>query len=162
MPSIRPSPRISSITSGKRSLSEARPWRKTSATSRTCCEEAIGQDDVEHGIADGHGQRIAAIGRAMGAGLHAGGGFCRRKAGAERKAAADALGDRHDVGRDARPFMGKELAGAADAATGPRRRSAAGRARRRARAAPAGIPWRPGECRPRPGPARSGSPPSHR
>ena len=33
-----------------------------------------------------------------------------------REAAADALGDRHDVGRDARPFIGEELAGAADAA----------------------------------------------
>ena len=36
--------------------------------------------------------------------------------GAHREAAADALGDRHDVGRDARPFIGEELAGAADAA----------------------------------------------
>jgi hypothetical protein len=78
-------------------------------------QEAIGQDDVEHGIADGHGERIAAIGRTMRAGLHAGGGLCGGKAGAEREAAADALGDRHDVGRDARPFMGEELAGAADA-----------------------------------------------
>ena len=38
------------------------------------------------------------------------------QAGAQREAAADALGDRHDVGRDAGPFMGEELAGAADAA----------------------------------------------
>ncbi len=39
-----------------------------------------------------------------------------RQAGAQREAAADALGDRHDVRRDARPFIGEELAGAADAA----------------------------------------------
>ncbi len=32
-----------------------------------------------------------------------------------REAAADALGDRHDVRRDAGPFMGEELAGAPDA-----------------------------------------------
>ena len=37
------------------------------------------------------------------------------QAGAEREAAADALGERHDVGRDARPLIGEELAGAADA-----------------------------------------------
>ena len=90
-------------------------------------QEAIGQDDIEHGIADGHGQRIAAIGRAMRAGDHAGGGLGGRKAGAERETAADALGDSHDVRRDARPFMGKQLAGPADAASGPRRGSAAGR-----------------------------------
>jgi hypothetical protein len=38
------------------------------------------------------------------------------KAGADRKAAANALGDRHDVGGDAGPFMGEELAGAPDTA----------------------------------------------
>ncbi len=51
----------------------------------------------------------------MGAGLHAGGGLGGGKAGAEREPAADALGDRHDIGCDARPFMGKKLAGAAHA-----------------------------------------------
>ena len=33
---------------------------------------------------------------------------------AERKSAANALGDRHDVGRDAIKFVRKELAGAPD------------------------------------------------
>ena len=52
----------------------------------------------------------------MGSGRHAGRSLLGRQAGAQREAAADALGDRHDVGRDAGPFMGEELAGAADAA----------------------------------------------
>jgi len=46
--------------------------------------------------------------------LHAGGGIGGRKAGAERKSAADTLGDSHDIGSDARPFMGKQLARASD------------------------------------------------
>ncbi len=52
----------------------------------------------------------------MRAGLHAGlAASDGRKAGAEREAAADALRHRHDIRRDAGPFVGKELAGAADA-----------------------------------------------
>ncbi len=39
----------------------------------------------------------------------------RREKGAERESAADALGDRHDVGLDPGPLAGEELAGAADA-----------------------------------------------
>ena len=38
-----------------------------------------------------------------------------REAGAERKAAAEPLGQRHDVGRDAGPLVGEQLAGAAHA-----------------------------------------------
>ena len=51
----------------------------------------------------------------MGAGRHALGRFGGGQHGAQREAAADALGHRHDVGGDAHPFMGEELAGAADA-----------------------------------------------
>ncbi|MCY1486270.1 hypothetical protein D9M68_199090 [compost metagenome] len=78
-------------------------------------EEAISEDDVEHGVADGHRQRIAAIGRAMRARHHAGCRLFRRQASAEREAAADALGNGHDIRADARPLMGEKLAGAADA-----------------------------------------------
>jgi hypothetical protein len=42
-------------------------------------------------------------------------GFSRCEAGAHWKAAADALGDGHDVGPDAGPFMGEELARTPDA-----------------------------------------------
>ena len=41
--------------------------------------------------------------------------FARRQKGAERKAAAEPFGERHDVGRDAGMFIGEELAGAAHA-----------------------------------------------
>ena len=52
----------------------------------------------------------------MRAGDHAGGRFVGRKASAEREAAADALGDAHDIRRNAGPFMREKAAGAADAA----------------------------------------------
>ena len=47
----------------------------------------------------------------MGARDHAGRGALGSKAGADREAAAERLGDGHDVGRDTLPFMGEELAG---------------------------------------------------
>ena len=79
-------------------------------------EEARLQHGIEHRIADRHGQRIAAVGRAVRAGHHALGRLLGGQEGAERKAAADALGHRHDVGRDAGPFVREQLAGAAHAA----------------------------------------------
>ena len=47
---------------------------------------------------------------------HALGRFARGEQRAKRKAAADALGRGHDVGRDAIMLIGEELAGAAHAA----------------------------------------------
>ena len=79
-------------------------------------EEAVVEHHVEHGVADRHGQRIAAEGGAVDAGGHADRRSVGRKAGAHREAAADALGDRHQVGLDAGPFIGEQLAGPADAA----------------------------------------------
>ena len=79
-------------------------------------EKAVGQHHVEHRVAAGHRQRIAAEGRAVRAGGHALGRFRRGKAGADRKAAAERLGDRHDVGRDAGVLIGEQIAGAAHAA----------------------------------------------
>ena len=115
-PSIRPLPRMSSMTSGNSSAIAARPCFSSSALRRDLVEEAVCEDDVEHGVADRHGQRIAAEGGAVHAGGHADRRRIGRQAGAHREAAADALGDRHDVGLDARPFIGEQLAGAADAA----------------------------------------------
>ncbi len=51
----------------------------------------------------------------MAAHHHAAGRLAGGEAGAHREAAADALGRGQDVGRDARPLVGEELAGAADA-----------------------------------------------
>src|SRR5665213_414401 len=79
-------------------------------------DEARREDAVEHGIADGAGERIAAIGRAVRAGDHGFGDLALGKAGAERETAADALGDRHDVGCNAAPLMREEFAGAPVAA----------------------------------------------
>ena len=47
----------------------------------------------------------------MGAGDHARRGALGGEAGADREAAAERLGDRHDIGRDVLPFVSEELAG---------------------------------------------------
>ncbi len=60
--------------------------------------------------------RIAAVGAAVGADHHAGGGLFGCEAGTDREAAADALGDRHDIGRFAIQLMGEQFAGAGNAA----------------------------------------------
>ncbi len=78
-------------------------------------EEALLQHHVEHRIGHRHRQRIAAEGRAVRARGHALGRRFGGQTRADRKAAADALGDRHDVGLDARPLIGEQLADAADA-----------------------------------------------
>src|ERR1700730_4133155 len=72
------------------------------------------QHHVEHRIANARRERIATKRRSMRAKGHAPRRVARRQKGAERKSAADALGDRHDVGRDAKEFVSEELAGAAD------------------------------------------------
>ena len=78
-------------------------------------EKAGCQHHVEHGIAGRHGELIAPEGRPVGAGRHAfrrlGGG----EASADRKAAAERLGERHDVRLDAGALVGEEVAGAAHA-----------------------------------------------
>ena len=79
-------------------------------------EEAGFEHHVENGVAGRHRQRIAAKGRAVGAGDHADRGALGREAGADRKAAAQRLGDRHDVGRDPGPFIGEQPAGPPHAA----------------------------------------------
>ena len=72
--------------------------------------------DFERGQALGHGDRVAAEGVEVDAVFHHGGDFGPRHAGAERHAVADALGHRHQVGRDAPVLEAPEmLAGAAEA-----------------------------------------------
>ena len=79
-------------------------------------EEPLAQHHVEHRVADRHGERIAAEGRAVAARRHAGRSPLGGQARPHGKTAADALGDRHDVGADAGPFVGEEPPGAAHAA----------------------------------------------
>ncbi len=79
-------------------------------------EELGRRDDVEHRAARRHRQRVAAIGRAVGADDHALRGMFGREARADREAAADALGDRHDVGGHAEMLVGEQLPGPRDAA----------------------------------------------
>ena len=66
-------------------------------------------------------------------------GFRRGKTGADRKAAAERLGERHDVRRRRRRADRRTARRCGPCRSAPRRRSAAGRARRRARAARAGT-----------------------
>ena len=87
-----------------------------SPCARTCVEKALLEHHVEHAVGDGAGERIAAEGGAVRAGRHAGGGARGRQARADREAAAQALGQRHDVGRHPGPFVGEQPAGPAHAA----------------------------------------------
>ena len=65
----------------------------------------------------GHGKRVAAIGGPVGAGGHALGRLGGGQAHPHRKAVPQRLGQGHDVGLClARPFVGEQLAGAAETA----------------------------------------------
>jgi hypothetical protein len=68
MPASRPLPRSSSTWLGKRCASCCRCQLSFCRSRFDMVEEAGRQHAVEHGIADGRGQRVAAIGRAMRAG----------------------------------------------------------------------------------------------
>ncbi len=78
-------------------------------------EEAGLQHHVEHGIGGSDRQRIAAEGRAVRTGRHAGGGLGGGQHRADRKAAAERLRQRHHVRRHADALVGEEIAGAAHA-----------------------------------------------
>jgi hypothetical protein len=81
----------------------------------------VGQQAVFFHDADGfhpgaHGQRVATEGGAVVARAEDVGGLGAGHHGADRHARAQALGQRHHVGLDARPLVGEPLAGAAHAA----------------------------------------------
>ena len=82
---------------------------------RDVIEEAGFKHHVEHGIADGHGERVAAESRAVAAGGHSCAHCLGGEAGADGKAAAEPLGGGNDVGLDAGPFMGEQTPGTAHA-----------------------------------------------
>ena len=72
---------------------------------------------LHRGERHGHGQRVAAVGRAVRTDGHAGARRRAGDAGADREAAAEGLGQGHDVRLHAgRPFPGEQLAGAAETA----------------------------------------------
>ncbi len=115
-PISSPSPRTSATTPGWASTTRRQPLLQVEPhDGATFSRNSALLTISTHRLADRHGQRVAAEGRAVGARRHALGGLRRREARADRKAAAEALGGGHDVGRRARPFIREELAGAADA-----------------------------------------------
>ena len=116
-------------------------------------EKALFQDLVEHGIADRHGERIPAEGRAMGSGRHSRCRLACREAGAKGESAAEALGRGHDVGSDSRPAHGHRDGPCGPSRTGSRRESAEFRADRRASGRHGASRGKTGGCRPLPGPA---------
>jgi len=73
-------------------------------------EKTIVEQHVENAVGHRTGKWIAAEGRTMGARRHGASHACRRKAGTDRKAAAQSLGKRHDIRRHIAPFIGKQLA----------------------------------------------------
>ena len=92
-------------------------------------EQAVGLDRVEHGERGGAGDRVAAEGGAVVAGLEQVAGVAEGDAGADRDAAAEALGDGDDVGHDARAVWWANQAPVRRCRSAPRRARAARRAR---------------------------------
>ena len=92
------------------------PLTQPPAAGADACEKLLVVDDLDHRVADRHRQRVAGIGRAVGACGHGRARLGGREHRAEGKAAADALGDHHDVGFDPGPFMGEEPPRPPDAA----------------------------------------------
>ena len=119
-------------------------------------EQAFGGDGVEHGEPGGAGERVAAEGRAVHPrGEHRADLGAEGDERADRHAAAEALGQRHRVGHDARLVEGEPRAGAADAGLHlvehEQRAGLAGEVAGRAQV----VPSRRAAPRPRPGSARA-------
>ena len=83
---------------------------------RNIGQKRLVRNDLPHGLARRHGQRIAAIGGAVAAKAHAPRALFGGEAGAQWKAAGNALGGRQDVRLHAIQLMRIELAGAPHAA----------------------------------------------
>src|SRR3546814_10128429 len=79
-------------------------------------EKAVFEYDVEHRLSGGARERVAAIGRSVGADDHAPRRLFGGETGAHGETAADALGARHDVGGDAEMLIGIQMDGACDTA----------------------------------------------
>ena len=111
----RPRPRTSRIVGMLRG-ERASPARSRSPMPRQFASTPSLAQRLEHRDAGGAGERVAAEGRAVRAGVEARGDRrSRRQHRADRHAAAEALGERHDVGHDAALLVGEQRAGAAHA-----------------------------------------------
>ena len=80
-----------------------------------CASRPVFLDGVDDGDADGAGQRAAAKGGAVHAGMHGARNLFGAQHRSERKAAGEWLGERGHVGLDAVVLIGAPLAGAAHA-----------------------------------------------
>ena len=115
-PISRPSPRTSAITAGMAVLDLGEPLLEQQAHLAHMLEEARRQHHVEHGVADRHGERIAAEGRAVRARRS-----CPWPASAVARQAPtgkpppSALATAMMSGVDAGALIGEQVAGAADA-----------------------------------------------
>ena len=78
--------------------------------------ESIGLDDIQRSQRGDTGQRVAAKGRTVIAGLEHPGSASGRKAGADRHAGTKTFCQRHDIRQDAGMLMGEPGSGTAYAA----------------------------------------------
>ena len=76
--------------------------------------QAVLGEGAEHGEGHGRAQRVAAEGGAVLAGREQLAGGADGHGRADGQAAAESLGEREDVGRDARPLVREERSGAGD------------------------------------------------
>ena len=118
-------------------------------------EQVLGLDGPDHCEGGRAGHRVAAEGGAVVAGLEQVACGADGDAGADREAAAEALGDGDEVGSDVRRG-GRTTHRCGPCRSAPRRATAARRARRRSRGPRRGSPRAARRRRPRPGSARAG------
>ena len=90
-------------------------WRNISPSRLACCQQVLVLDHLDGGDAGPGGDRIAAERGGVHAGPQAGGDLGRGQQRPAGDAAAERLGQRHHVGRDAEVLVGEPVAGPAAA-----------------------------------------------